>query len=285
MKIRLALAAILAICLAGVPLAQAETYLDVPYASLPGVDPESLSLDIYTPDGAKDAPVLVMVHGGGWTRGSKTNAVGDSHVPYFTGQGFIYVSINYRLAPDDPFPAFMEDAAAAVAFVHREIGRYGGDPDRIFLMGHSAGAHIAALLSVDGQYLAAQGLSPAAIRGTVLLDGAAYDIPDLARFGGRRLPRLYRQPFGSDPAVWRAASPTLQVKKGAQTPPMLIFHVDRPGAGEASNALADALRSAGHSARVVEAADRTHRTLNRNLGEQNDPYGPVITAFMRENSP
>ena len=283
MRIWICLAAVMAFCLAPVPSAQAETYLDLPYASLPGVDPESLSLDIYTPDGAKDAPVLVMVHGGGWRRGSKTNAVGDSHVPYFTGQGFVYVSINYRLAPDDPFPAFMEDAAAAVAFVHREIGRYGGDPNNIFLMGHSAGAHIAALLSVDGQYLAAKGLTPAVLKGTVLLDGAAYDIPDLARFGGRRLPRLYRQPFGDDPAVWRAASPTLQVNPGSPTPPMLIFHVDRPGAGEASNALADALRGAGHSARVVQAADRSHRTLNRSLGEADDAYAPMIAEFIRQH--
>jgi acetyl esterase/lipase len=285
MRSLLAFIAVMAFGVVPLPAAAvADVYRDVPYASVPRVDPESLSLDIYAPDGAKNAPVLIMVHGGGWTKGDKTNAVGTSHAPYFNGQGFIYVSINYRLAPEYPFPDFIQDTAAAIAFVHREIVRYGGDRDRIFLMGHSAGAHISALVSVDGPYLAARGLTPAVIKGTVLLDGAAYDIPDLARFGGRRLPRLYRVPFGDDRAGWVTASPTLQVKAATPTPPMLIFHVDRRGAPEASNSLANALRTAGHEATVVRAQDRTHKTMNRSLGAPGDVYAPMIAAFVREHA-
>ena len=122
---------------------------------------------------------------------------------------------------------------------------------------------------------------PERIRGTVLLDGAAYDIPDLARFGGRRLPRLYRPAFGDDRDDWVAASPTLQVKAGAPTPPMLIFYVNRTGSPEASEALARALRKAGHEARTVKAADRTHKTMNRSLGEPGDAYAPMIAAFIK----
>lgn len=257
---------------------QADTWKDIPYRAIEGVNPQSLSLDIYAPENAQKAPILIMIHGGAWVLGNKANAIGAHQVDYFTGQGFVFVSINYRLAPEHPFPAHAEDAAAAVAYVHENIARYGGDPEKISLMGHSAGAHIAALLSTDPGFLNAEGLGPEDIHRTILLDGAAYDLPAAARRG--RLPKLYRPAFGNDPADWEAASPVLQVRPDVDVPPMLIFNVKRRFGKEQPRLLHRALQEAGHSSQRVKAYDREHSSLNRQLGAPDDAYAPMITAFL-----
>lgn len=262
-------------------VASAETWLDVPYQALPGVPADAQTLDIRAPEGAENLPVMVMIHGGAWQNGNKTNAVGQHQADFFLSEGYVHVSINYRLAPDYPFPAHAEDAAAALAFIHQNIVDYGGDPSRINVMGHSAGAHIAALVSIDASYLRAHGLGPRTLSKTVLLDGAAYDLPATARRG--RVPRLYHPAFGkNDPAVWAAASPRLQVKRMVRVPDMLIIHVPRKASAEQSEALAETLNAAGHSARVLAATDRKHSTLNKWLGAPQDKYAPAIAAFLKE---
>jgi len=97
-------------------------HTNIPYATVNGVDPNLLSLDIYAPSGAKDLPVMLMIHGGGWANGDKANPdVGINKVDYFTAQGTIYVSINYRLSPDVQHPAHVQDVAAAVSWVLENI--------------------------------------------------------------------------------------------------------------------------------------------------------------------
>jgi acetyl esterase/lipase len=125
---------------------------DVPYA--PG---SRRSLDIYAPARA-DAPVVVFIYGGGWKDGDK--AMYRFVAAALAARGFLTVVPDYRLFPQVRFPVFVEDAAAAVAWTRGNISRYGGNPNRLFLMGHSAGAHIAALLTLHKQYLAADGLDP-----------------------------------------------------------------------------------------------------------------------------
>jgi acetyl esterase/lipase len=126
---------------------------DVPYA--PG---ERHSLDIYAPSGAVGAPVVVFIYGGGWKDGDKSlyRFVGAA----LAARGFVTVVPNYRVFPTVRFPAFIQDAAAAVAWTRANVAAYGGDPRRVFLIGHSAGAHIAAMLTLDRQWLAADGLDP-----------------------------------------------------------------------------------------------------------------------------
>ena len=128
-------------------------------------------LDVYVPDAPSAAPrpVIVFIHGGSWAVGSKDQYrfVGSS----LTEKGFIAVLPNYRLNPAVRFPVFVEDAAQAVAWTLRNIDRYGGDPRRVFVMGHSAGAHIALLLTLDQHYLAAAGASASELRGAIGLSG------------------------------------------------------------------------------------------------------------------
>lgn len=126
---------------------------------------ERQKLDVYSPKGARDAPVLLFVHGGSWYNGDKSDYpfLADA----FVDSGYVAVIINYRVAPRAQFPAFVQDAALAVRWVKDNIARYGGDPGRVYLMGQSAGAQIAALVALDPTYLREVGLERSALRAFV----------------------------------------------------------------------------------------------------------------------
>jgi len=161
--------------------------------------------DVYLPTGTKPgAPVLLMVHGGGWRRGDKDNpGVAGDKAAHWLARGFVFVNIDYRLLPEaDPLQQ-AADVAAAVADVQKRAPQWGADPRRVVLMGHSAGAHLVALLGASPSLLAQAGAGRPL--GVVALDSAAMNVPELMR--KPRLPGLYRDAFGTDPAFWTAASP------------------------------------------------------------------------------
>lgn len=134
------------------------------------------TLDVYVPAGAPTTtPVVVFFYGGGWQFGKKSMLRRVAEV--LAGEGFVVVAPDYRVYPEVTFPGFVEDAASAIAWTHGNIARYGGDPDRIVLSGHSAGAHIAALVALDRHYLDDVGVPHAAIRGVVTLSGPYYHPP------------------------------------------------------------------------------------------------------------
>jgi acetyl esterase/lipase len=138
---------------------------DVRYA--PG---DRHQLDIYAPTGQSAAPVVVFIHGGGWKDGNRSEY--RFVAAALAARGLLTVVPDYRLFPAVRFPAFLRDNAAAVAWTKANIARYGGDPHRIFLMGHSAGAYNAVMLTLDKQWLGAEGLDPDRdIGGTVGLAG------------------------------------------------------------------------------------------------------------------
>lgn len=127
-------------------------------------------LDMYAPARKRPAPVVVFIHGGGWTTGSKSEY--RFVAAALAKRGFLAVVPDYRLFPEVRFPAFLQDNAAAVAWTSANVAQYGGDPRRIFLMGHSAGAYNAAMLTLDKQWLGAAGLDPDRdITGTIGLAG------------------------------------------------------------------------------------------------------------------
>lgn len=128
------------------------------------------TLDIYAPRASTAAsPVVVFFYGGGWVSGSRNmyRFIGAT----LAARGVMTVIPDYRLFPQVRFPAFMQDAAAAVAWTRANAARFGGDPNRLFLMGHSAGGQIAALLALDGSYLRADGMSPNEVCGVIGLAG------------------------------------------------------------------------------------------------------------------
>jgi acetyl esterase/lipase len=190
---------------------ECELKTDLPYG-----ENVAQRLDVYTPRGARGAPVMVYVHGGGWSKGDK-KATGQK-ASFFASNGWVLVSIKYRLLPEGRHPHNVQDTARALAWVHREIGRYGGDPESVFLMGHSAGCHLASLAATDERWLIEAGSSLAVIRGVIALDTQAYDI---AKLMATRSTALYRQVFGEDPKVHKDASPFHRIAGDRNIPPFL----------------------------------------------------------------
>ena len=233
------------------------------------------TLDLYP--GPEGGPVLLFVHGGGWSRGERS-MVNDLPA-YATRHGLTLASTSYRLVPEVSAREEAEDVAAAVARLKQDLP---GRP--LFLLGHSAGAHLAALVGVDPVYLGAHGLAPADIAGIILLDGAGYDATGDRGPGivGRALGRRYEQAFGADAA---ALSPTLRVESGRAYPPYLIFHIGRRQDSAAhSRALAAALIRAGGRAEVAVAPDDSHREINVGFGAPGDPEGERAARFISAES-
>lgn len=237
------------------------------------------ALDVYLPPGAKAAPLVVMVHGGAWRVGDKAMArVVDNKAGRWLPRGIGVVSVNYRLLPETDLARQAEDVAAALAFVQRQATEWGADPGEIVLMGHSAGAHLVALLGADPSRVTAAGGLP--WRGTVVLDSAALDVEALM---ARRHYRFHDRAFGKDPAQWAALSPRAQVKAGG-TPMLLVCSSERPDRPCAdARSMASTLEARGVTVRLRQEA-RSHRELNASLGLDSD-YTRAVEDFMAGLSP
>ena len=263
-------------------VAPAKVLRDVPYA---GKESGPLQvLDLHLPDEkrAKPRPVFILIHGGGWRTGDKSNSgFAEPKTSWLLEAGYIVASINYRLSPAVQHPAHVEDTCKAIAWVQKHISKSGGDPARIHLLGHSAGAHLAALAAVDTTRLKAAGADPAGIKGVVLLDGAGYDIPlqypSLRE--GSVMQKMYRDAFSADPAKQKEASPVHKV--GSKPPPFLILHVARRAdSARQSQLLAEALRKHGGKAEVVAIPGKNHGTINADCGKKGDPVTLAIAGFL-----
>jgi acetyl esterase/lipase len=239
------------------------------------------SLDVYSVATAKNRPVMIYIHGGGWQKGDKANVALKPRA--FTDHGFVFVSINYRLVPAVNYKEQAGDVARAIQYVHKNAAKWGGDAKSLFLMGHSAGAHLAALVAVDEKYLKQQGLSLDAVDGVVLLDGAGYDIPRHLKTARPIAKGLYERVFGSDPKSQADASPLHHVAAGKRIAPFLIIHVaDRRDSRIQSNALAEAIHKAGGSAVVTPAEGKTHGSLNQELGRPDDAPTKAVFDFLAD---
>jgi len=256
---------------------------DVPYRD--GLDSEFVSLDVYASADAQDCPVLIYVHGGAWAAGDKANV--DLKPDFFVGNGYVFVSVNYRLTPDVEFPTHAEDVAAAVRWVHDHIADHGGDPSRINLMGHSAGAHLVALVGTDPRYLEAVGLGLWAIHAVVPLDTQTYDLAALAAESGGSLPSLYAATFTQDPQVWADASPITHVAYGTNVPPMFVA-ISRGVKAEPNRhrvgqglAFVAAMREAGVEAEVIVSLGQSHGEINQEFGEPGDRVSRRVLEFLQ----
>jgi acetyl esterase/lipase len=196
---------------------------DIAYVAptAPDFSPERHVLDVYTPNkkSAMARPVVVFIHGGSWNSGSK-------NIYWFIGrrlakQGVVAVIINYRLAPAVEVPAMANDCARAVQWTKQHIGEYGGDPNRIYVMGHSAGAGLAALLSTDDQLFTKIGVDQNPVKGAILDDPAGLDMFDYLTKMQYSGDERYLIPYGKNPAVWKSVSPMYHID--ASCPPMLIY--------------------------------------------------------------
>ncbi|MCP5395904.1 MAG: alpha/beta hydrolase [Sphingomonadaceae bacterium] len=241
-------------------------------------------LDFQAAPTSRPAPLVVFVHGGGWKRGDKRNATGQLKAPHYNGLGYHFASINYRLVPDATVEQQAADVAAALAELLSRADRLEIDRKRVVLMGHSAGAHLVALVGTDPRYLRGAGLSYCDVAGIIPLDGAAYDVPAQMGENARLMGDTYKQAFGTDPARQRTLSPTFQAA-APNAPAFLILHVQRPDGTRQSKGLGEALRKAGTSATVQGFAGkglRGHAEINRKLGDPDYPATGVVDAWLRE---
>ena len=234
-------------------------------------------LDLALPvDAGGKSPLLLFVHGGGWSIGDKRLGAGTKGA-HFLGRGWAFASTNYRLVPDGTVEQQAADVAAAIAFLRRQPGI---DSDRVVVMGHSAGAHLAALVGTDERYLDAVGVPVASIKGVILLDGAGYDVVQQMALKGNRVGSVYDAAFGPDPARQAALSPTRHTA-APNAPNWLILPVaSRADSGAQSEALAAKLRAAGARAIVLPQHGKTHATLNREMGQAGDRPTAEVDRFL-----
>jgi acetyl esterase/lipase len=257
---------------------------NIPYAN-PGN--ERQVLDVYSPPNAKNLPVVLWIHGGGWQGGDKTDVQVKPQT--FMDRGFVFVSTNYRLLPSVDMTTIVRDVARSIHWVHDHIAEYGGDPNRLWIMGHSAGAQLAALICTDDRYLKAEGLSLAITKGCVPVDGDTFDVPAIIETAETRwrvhgLPPAkfgHREKFGNDPAKHRDFSAVTHVAKDKGIPPFLILHVaGHPDTTAQALRLGNVLKDAGVPVTVFGARETTHTKINADLGRSDDPTTKALYEFL-----
>ena len=234
---------------------------DIPYGPHP-----RQRMDVYLPPNAQNAPVILMVHGGGWKRGDKTmQNVVDNKVLHWLPKGFVFISVNYRLLPTDPVEQ-ARDVASAIGFAQNSAVLWGADRSKFILMGHSAGAHLVALINADPKI--SKGVIKTPWRGVVSLDSGSLNVVDTMQ---RRHFRLFDEAFGSDPAYWQAASPYHALQQGAR-PLLAVCSSRRSDACQQGQQYASRATSLGVRAEVLPK-DLSHAQINNLLGQE-----PVYTA-------
>ena len=248
----------------------------------PGVKDEYRSLDIYVPrcDGRRQ-PVIFFVHGGAWMAGDKGDHA--SKGLFFAKQGYVFVSVNYRLAPSVSYPDFAYDVAQALAWVYRNIENYCGDRDRIYLMGHSAGDHLVALVSFNPKFLGKYGLSPSIIKGLILLDGGGFDLVKTRVEFPFLYKTLHEKAFGTDEETLRDASPIYHLGSAGYIPPTLVIYTDWKATKSNAEWLIAALRAVGAEYNAYYAEGKTHSTVNIDLGKPGDAVTQKILEFIESH--
>jgi acetyl esterase/lipase len=251
---------------------------DVPY----GTDAKQ-TLDLYLP-AQKEFATVVYVYGGGWHSGS-----GKSSAPVaerLARAGFGCALVTHRLFPPDKFPAPAEDVAAAFAYVKAHAAGHWGDPRRIFLMGHSSGAHLALLVAADPQYLAAHKLTPGDVAGVVGLSTPTDLSPrqDRVGYGDILLKGRGADPFGRDADLMKRASPVRYVTRQLPRTLLVVGDHDLPSLEADAKEFAAAAERAGASATVEIGKDRDHMQNVRKLLDDRDPVLADVLAFLRETA-
>ena len=236
-------------------------------------------LDYFAVAGKSDVPIVVFIHGGGWSIGDKKHGAGPKS-GYYNGLGYAFASLNYRLVPKVTPGDQATDIANAISYLRKNATKLGFDAKRIFIMGHSAGAHLAALVGSDTRYLDQAGVPVSVIKGAILLDGAGYDVAAQMRYKGNKVQGMYDAAFGSSPAVHAELSPITH----AGAPNIgnwLILHVEsRPDATAQSQALGKMLSANGAAVQVKAVPDSTHMSVNQDAGKAGSFVGDEIARFL-----
>lgn len=246
---------------------------DFSYGPLP-----DQKMDIYTQGKLSGAPVIFMVHGGGWRDGGKNvSKTVNNKVARWVPEGFVFISINYPMLPDADVATQAENVAMAIAAAQKHASEWGGDSSKFILMGHSAGAHLVSLINANPDFAYAQGAKPWI--GTVSLDSAAMNVVQLMQ---ARHMKLYDDAFGTNSEQWKKLSPyyVMTAKAG---PWLNVCSTKRDTSCSQSQAMAEKAKTLGVKASLHEE-NLTHAEINGNLGMPGD-YTTAVEIFMATLDP
>lgn len=235
-------------------------------------------LDIYAPNTKKrELPVLVHIHGGGWRTGDKKNMkeIGE----FYASKGVIFITPNYRLTPEVKHPEHVNDCAAALSWVFKRAKSLGADTTRIYLSGHSAGAHLATLLGTNKSYLEKYGLKPSDLAGVISVDTASFDLTSSNQ--ERLVKRLIRQAFGQDMRTLSKASPFQHINEGKSYPRFLVLNTtERATALKEAQKFISRLHSIGASVSFFPIDGHTHKQMAQGMYEEHNPISKAILYFI-----
>jgi acetyl esterase/lipase len=249
---------------------------DIPYKTGDGLsdyEMERCKLDLYLPTQVKNFPVIVWFHGGGITGGSKDGGDTAKVVSSWVLNGIAVASVNYRLSPKVKFPAYLEDGAAAVAWVQKNIASHGGDPKRVFIGGHSAGAYLSMMLGLDTKYLTAASVDPTSIAGLIPVSGQT-----MTHFTVR-----VERGLPKDDVIADEAAPIHFVRKDA--PPMLLLMGDKdwPARLEENQYFAAMLKVKKHEhTNLIVVPNRTHGSIFGKLQDERDAGRKAVLDFVAD---
>lgn len=251
----------------------------------------SQELDLYLPDSdVIDWPVMIFVHGGGWSAGDRKLQVAGEDVygnigRYYASQGLGCAVISYRLLPDVHWRAQFEDVASAVAWVQRHVGKHGGDPGRTVLMGHSAGAHLVSRVALDTDLLSSACGWSEYVRGVICASGAGFDMVDETTYRLGADIEYLKARFGQfeSPKDWQLEASVVQFIRSAP-PPFLIMYgsLEDPGYGRQAEILSAALQGAGGSAEVIAVPGQTHRRMVPALSKSGGLVSDAVRQFIAD---
>jgi len=248
-------------------------------------------LDIVTPQG-KGFPTVVFVHGGSLSSGDKADTDYGKVCDAFPAAGIACANVNYRLMPAVSWPAPVEDVAAAVAWVHNHIGERGGDPNRIFLLGHSSGAMLVARVGADASLLAKENVTPDFVRGVMPMGSIMWD-DDLRQSVEKNGREQVAAGFARDPRgksygtldAYESVWPIKYVRKGM--PPFLFLIAEReqvnPPILKTNQQFVDDARAQGNQADLKIFSGRTHYSNIRQIHEPQDEVFMTVVEFIRKH--
>ncbi|MCU0383042.1 MAG: alpha/beta hydrolase [Cyclobacteriaceae bacterium] len=249
---------------------QYTTTKTIAYKQISGVDPNLLSLDVYHFENTSiKKPVVVYVHGGAWALGDKANSI-DNKRNLFESVNYVFVSVNYRLSPANEelaanrikFPVHNNDVADAVKWIFDNIGTYGGDANKIVLLGHSAGAHLVSLTGLSQQFLPARGIALTQLKGVASIDTEGYDVE--AQVNDNNI--TYINAFGTNVNDLVAASPVQQIDNTKNYPPFFVAKRGSVTRINIANNFIQALTNAGVQVTTITASQYDHEGINDAIG-------------------
>lgn len=248
--------------------------------------PRRNRLDIYLPakaDTLEEISAVIFVHGGAWKTGDKVLVNNKS--AWLTANGIALVSINYRFWPDVTYKEQASDVANSVAWTRNNADRFGIDSNRIFLMGHSAGAHLVALTGTNPKYLGLYDLKSTDLAGVIPIDGGGLHVPlQLEMAESKRRIETYESVFSQDGNTQRDASPFFHLRKDREYPPFLVVHVaNRHATTMQAEKFAEKLAFLNGDVEVFAGTGKTHLSINRDIGVGGDPTTNRILGFIEKH--